>query len=130
SGSITDELAGLEINGQGGANSDDVIYLGKSKDLYKITLEKANGQGRDVFGTITDTETGKTISFKNIEAVIYNDGTSEYGHPTVTHEGYSVIDVDLAASLADGDGSESLSPVTLSGIPSGVELFDAQGHRI
>src|SRR5690606_35286455 len=102
------------------ANSDDFIYLGKSADRYIVTYEKANGNGRDHFGTIYDKDSKVTIHFKNIEGLVYGDGTVEFGDAVITYEGYETIAVDLSASLTDIDGSETLSPITLTGFPEGV----------
>ncbi|GGX90318.1 hypothetical protein GCM10007160_17210 [Litchfieldella qijiaojingensis] len=70
----------------------------------------------------------------NIEGVIYGDGSfdgPDVNAPNVEEvvegdSGGQAFLVDISAALADANGSEELSDVTLSGIPDGVTL-EGQG---
>ncbi|WP_027947778.1 type I secretion C-terminal target domain-containing protein, partial [Litchfieldella anticariensis] len=69
----------------------------------------------------------------NIEGVIYGDGSfdgPDINKPNVEEvvegdSGDQAFQVDISAALADANGSEELSDITLSGIPDGVTLEGA-----
>ncbi|HUH60151.1 MAG TPA: type I secretion C-terminal target domain-containing protein [Candidimonas sp.] len=114
---------GVEVNGGGGAGGDfDVIYLGKGSASYIITPPKNGSNG---WGTIKDLGTGKVINYHDIENIVFGDGASYIDNGIVvdaaTHS-YETRDVHLSVTLADTDGSEILSHITLTGIPEGGEL--------
>ena len=129
SGHLTAATRPNSIDGNGSSLSDakDYIYLGLSKGNYSITVasdHRYNGGGYDGI-MITDLETGVTFGpMNNIEDIIFGDGStySNDGSTTVqtVTEGYETYAVNLTVEATDKDGSESLSPVTLTGFPPGV----------
>jgi surface adhesion protein len=117
-------LAGkASITGDGGSDGHlDVIYLGKGSASYFITPPK---EGTGQKGTIKDLDTQNTIEYQHIANIIFGDGTTYKDDGTAvvsSPQGYETRDVDISATLADTDGSETLSHITLSGIPEDGEL--------
>ena len=121
------------VNGAGNSLSHpgDYIYLAKSMSAYTITYSSAHLSTGDGFDnvTIVDKATGTKIQgINNIEDIIFGDGTllssttSEAGFNTVSVNTTTVVGLNVLDSLVDIDGSESLTSVTLSGIPSNATL--------
>ena len=98
-----------EINGEGG--TDTLIMEGSSSD-YSV--------GSDGDWT-TYTKDGHTTSVKNVEVIQFEDDlVTTYEYP-----------VTVTATLSDTDGSESLSDMVISGLPSGtVSLKDGNGDAL
>ena len=71
--------------------------------------------------TTSDEETN--ISFDNVTFTV-DGGTSEIASETVTvtPEVANVYDLDITTALTDTDGSESLSAITVGGLPEGTTL--------
>ncbi|MGE6780724.1 type I secretion C-terminal target domain-containing protein [Vreelandella titanicae] len=117
------------VNGSQALNSinggdNDYIYLNKPLTNYAVNLAQQN-EYSSYNGTITDLDTGVTISVNNIRGVIYGDGSTTLPPDatiTITQSGYDIIEVELSALLTDTDGSEVLSDIVLTNIPAGVEL--------
>ncbi|WP_286012306.1 Ig-like domain-containing protein, partial [Achromobacter sp. Marseille-Q4954] len=135
SGHLTNATRPKSIDGNGSKLSDakDYIYLGLPKGNYTITYasdHRATGGGYDGV-MITDKETGVTFGpINNIEDIVFGDGSSfsNDGSTVVQNvlTGYETYDVQIAVELTDKDGSESLSPVTLTGFPAGVTFNHGQ----
>jgi VCBS repeat-containing protein len=64
-----------------------------------------------------------------------NNNAENAGEGSSTQENngsdnYTSYKVDLSATVTDTDGSEHLSSVTISNIPAGAQLFDADGNQV
>ncbi|WP_158239304.1 S-layer family protein, partial [Uliginosibacterium sp. TH139] len=119
---IGDINSTMNINGIGDSGGSDVVFLSKDPSHYTVTYGELDSTGYD--GTITDNDTGRTINFNNIEGIVFGDGSSIGADISVStvDAGYYEYPVTLSAALVDSDGSESLTSITLTGIPSGVTL--------
>ncbi|WP_218641746.1 Ig-like domain-containing protein [Aeromonas sp. RU39B] len=121
-----------------GFNGQNTDYIYFDKDASHYTLSGVNthtGSGTD--GQITDKDTGKTMSFNNIAGIIFADGTVVPASAEVTTsftDTTHLYNLSISAGLTDTDGSETLSVITLSGIPSSITLTagykDSNGNWI
>src|SRR5690606_32354699 len=107
------------IKGVPAGGRDDVLYLGKSASSYQITL----GSGES-WNTILDLETGYIVKYHYLIDIVFGDASTMGDTLIVTRSvvGYETLGLNLSAQLVDIDGGESLSSITLTGIPTGVEL--------
>jgi hypothetical protein len=108
-----------------GGSGNDVIYLGKDASSYQLR-NFTNHHGH-INTQIVDLDTGQMITANNVEAIAFGDrsvvGNSDIvdfdsggaGTMQVTY------DLDIASSLTDTDGSESLG-IMVSGLPEGAAL--------
>ncbi|WP_448152618.1 retention module-containing protein [Castellaniella caeni] len=116
-----------KIDGKAGY---DVVYFTKSADEYTIVSPYKNGQW-DL--KVIDNETKAYIELKSIEALVFGDGGT-WGdgiNTTVqTTEGHATYDVDLSAQLSDTDGSETLTAITVGGLPKDATFTDGDGHLV
>jgi len=112
------------ING----HDQDYVYLSKPLDSYEVSFgDYHTNSGYD--GSIKDIESGVTISANNIRGLIFGDGSTllmPEAVTTITQTGYDDIEFTVSASLTDRDGSESLSDITLSGIPDNVSVITSK----
>ncbi|MCG8509608.1 MAG: hypothetical protein MI741_10325, partial [Rhodospirillales bacterium] len=108
-----------------GGRGDDVAVYAGTRDQYQIT------QNQDGSFTITDTVAGRdgTDTVHDVETFRFSDGdvaaadllSGEGGGED--GGGYTIeFPLDIAANLTDTDGSESLSDITISGVPDGASL--------
>jgi hypothetical protein len=113
----------------GGADNDTAVLSGSKSD-YQITNNSD--------GSITVTRTSdwqlKNVTIKNVENLEFSSGEtmSLSGSSTSTSSSSDTYeyDITLNAGLTDTDGSESLSDMTLTNIPSGATLLDSNGDEI
>ncbi|WP_235319710.1 retention module-containing protein [Pectobacterium fontis] len=136
-----DSFNGNRTNNGSSAHSDYVFVMKEAGYTYSATYSTNNNQDTSV-NTLdglkvnyTDSS-GKSGSFttqvsNNIEGVIYSDGTTYTpGTNSTTVEtvpgqaGTQTHTLDVSAALTDRDGSETLSGITLTGIPQGTVLTD------
>ncbi|RYC43480.1 Ig-like domain-containing protein, partial [Pectobacterium zantedeschiae] len=136
-----DSFNGNRTNNGSSAHSDYVFVMKETGYTYNATYSTNNNQDTSV-NTLdglkvnyTDSS-GKSGSFttqvsNNIEGVIYSDGTTYTpGTNSATVEkvpgqaGTQTHTLDVSAALTDRDGSETLSGITLTGIPKGTVLTD------
>ncbi|WP_437217267.1 Ig-like domain-containing protein [Pectobacterium sp. LFLA-215] len=136
-----DSFNGNRTNNGSSAHSDYVFVMKETGYTYNATYSTNNNQDTSV-NTLdglkvnyTDSS-GKSGSFttqvsNNIEGVIYSDGTT-YTPGTNSAKietvpgqaGTQTHTLDVSAALTDRDGSETLSGITLTGIPKGTVLTD------
>ncbi|MER1968673.1 Ig-like domain-containing protein [Castellaniella sp. GW247-6E4] len=110
------------INGDVGR---DYVFLSKDHDQYALSNLNTNHGRLDV--TVTDLATGESVQLVNVKGLIYGDGYSS-GNISVDYQAdgaYKQVALSVHAALVDQDGSETLSGVTLTGIPAGVTLEGA-----
>ncbi|PWC09406.1 hemagglutinin, partial [Brenneria roseae subsp. americana] len=136
-----DSFNGNRTNNSSSANSDYIFVMKEDGYTYNATYSTNNNQDTSV-NTLdglkvnyTDSQ-GHSGSFttqvsNNIEGVIYSDGTTYLpGSNSASIEtvpgqsGTQEHTIDVSASLVDLDGSETLSGITLTGIPEGTVLTD------
>ena len=109
----------INVGATTGGDGYDVLYLSKSADHYEfLTLNLNNGQWDGTLVEIDSSgkQVGGVLTFNNYEAIAFGDGSTL--DLTAKHQ-YAL---NINAALTDKDGSEVLSNVTLTGIPSGVTL--------
>ncbi|MBA0213890.1 Ig-like domain-containing protein [Pectobacterium brasiliense] len=136
-----DSFNGNRTNNGSNAHSDYVFVIKETGYTYNATYSTNNNANTSV-NTLdglkvnyTDSS-GKSGSFtrqvsNNIEGVIYSDGsTYTPGTNSATVEkvpgqaGKQTYTLDVSAALTDRDGSETLSGIRLTGIPTGTVLTD------
>ncbi|MFJ5503172.1 Ig-like domain-containing protein [Pectobacterium carotovorum] len=136
-----DSFNGNRTNNGSNAHSDYVFVIKETGYTYNATYSTNNNANTSV-NTLdglkvnyTDSS-GKSDSFtrqvsNNIEGVIYSDGsTYTPGTNSATVEkvpgqaGKQTYTLDVSAALTDRDGSETLSGIRLTGIPTGTVLTD------
>ncbi|RBP36445.1 hypothetical protein DFR37_11224, partial [Eoetvoesiella caeni] len=118
------------ISGQG-----DYVFFNKPSGEYSVTSMTVNVNNGipNIAATVTDHATGLSVRLNNIRGILFGDGDSVGGKDsapiagleTQAVGGYVDVEVNVTAMLTDRDGSESLSGITLSGIPAGVTLAGA-----
>ncbi|QHG30604.1 Ig-like domain-containing protein [Pectobacterium brasiliense] len=136
-----DSFNGNRTNNGSSAHSDYVFVIKEAGYTYNATYNTNNNQDTSV-NTLDGLKvnytnsSGKSGSFttqvsNNIEGVIYSDGTTYTpGTNSATvekvpgHAGTQTHTLDVSAALTDRDGSETLSGITLTGIPKGTVLTD------
>ncbi|WP_249654006.1 Ig-like domain-containing protein [Pectobacterium brasiliense] len=136
-----DSFNGNRTNNGSSAHSDYVFVIKEAGYTYNATYNTNNNQDTSV-NTLDGLKvnytnsSGKSGSFttqvsNNIEGVIYSDGTTYTpGTNSATVEkvpgqaGTQTHTLDVSAALTDRDGSETLSGITLTGIPKGTVLTD------
>ncbi|WP_221885451.1 Ig-like domain-containing protein [Vreelandella populi] len=110
----------------------DYVFLSKPYSSYSVALgEEHQNSGYD--GRITDLSTGHTIVVNNIKGLVFGDGHTMMpidATTTITQEGFDIVELDVSAKLVDTDGSESLSGITLTGIPDGVSVISQAGVEV
>ncbi|WP_285772757.1 Ig-like domain-containing protein, partial [Pectobacterium carotovorum] len=136
-----DSFNGNRTNNGSNAHSDYVFVIKETGYTYNATYSTNNNANTSV-NTLdglkvnyTDSS-GKSGSFtrqvsNNIEGVIYSDGTTYTpGTNSATVDkvpgqaGKQTYTLDVSAALTDRDGSETLSGIRLTGIPTGTVLTD------
>ena len=135
-----DSFGGNRVDNNSSAHKDYVFVMKEEGYTYNTTYSTNNNQPEKV-NTLdglkvnyTDSN-GQSHSFtsqvsNNLAGVIYSDGTSVApgsNEPTVTKETYSGTQeytLDVSAALTDLDGSETLSGITLTGLPEGTKVVD------
>ncbi|WP_235207343.1 Ig-like domain-containing protein, partial [Pectobacterium brasiliense] len=136
-----DSFNGNRTNNGSNAHSDYVFVIKETGYTYNATYSTNNNANTSV-NTLdglkvnyTDSS-GKSGSFtrqvsNNIEGVIYSDGstyTPSTNSATVEkvpgQAGKQTYTLDVSAALTDRDGSETLSGIRLTGIPTGTVLTD------
>ncbi|MGE4369317.1 MAG: Ig-like domain-containing protein, partial [Burkholderiaceae bacterium] len=109
----------------------DYIFFDGPASAYSIS--NVNNNGPDNLSAKVTLD-GISVNINNARGILFADGTS-YGWPStipdlqVTQgggEGYTEIVVNVSAALVDTDGSETLSGITLLGIPAGATVIGAQ----
>nr|WP_269496833.1 Ig-like domain-containing protein [Castellaniella sp. S9] len=125
-GDFSDLMAGGQslhlINGDVGR---DYVFLSKDHDQYVLSNLNTNHGRLNV--TVTDLATGESVQLVNVKGLIYGDGYST-GNISVDYQAdasYNQVALTVHADLVDLDGSETLSGVTLTGIPAGVTVEGA-----
>ncbi|SHI09185.1 VCBS domain-containing protein, partial [Pollutimonas bauzanensis] len=103
-----------------GKNGTDIVYFSKDSSHYTYTQTGSSGSNWKV----TDTDTGKTVTLTSIEGFVFSDGehvgSVDVSAPVST--GFDTYGVNLESALVDADGSESLSAITVSGLPAGASF--------
>jgi hypothetical protein len=99
-----------------GGNGIDILYLSKPASHYYFSDIHFHD---NLDGHIVDKDTGKTLTFNNIEGIAFGDGSGINSQITTTN--YYEYNVDISAALADLDGSETLT-VTITNVPTGATL--------
>ncbi|MGB0681988.1 MAG: Ig-like domain-containing protein [Magnetovibrionaceae bacterium] len=110
----------------GGDGTDTAVFSG-NREQYNI-VENDDGSF-----TVTDLVANRdgTDTVTNVEKFEFADGTVNEGdildnNPSSLNSGVegteTIYELDIAAALSDTDGSESLSSVTISGVPDGVSF--------
>ncbi|MCG8709470.1 Ig-like domain-containing protein, partial [Brenneria sp. 4F2] len=140
SGYIQDgTLRGLnQVSGNGGSEasgtSPDYIFIQDGDaSKYSVSNSTNNNAASNVntFDGVNVYGDGQIISSGNqLEGVIYGDGTSVLADNDGTtnievipaQSGYQAHTISVSASLTDTDGSETLSGITLSGLPEGTQI--------
>ncbi|QXE14340.1 Ig-like domain-containing protein [Pectobacterium atrosepticum] len=136
-----DSFNGNRTSNGSNAHSDYIFVIKETGYTYNATNSTNNNANTSV-NTLdglkvnyTDSS-GKSGSFtnqvsNNIEGVIYSDGsTYTPGTNSATVEkvpgqaGKQTYTLDVSAALTDRDGSETLSGIRLTGIPTGTVLTD------
>ncbi|MGS0692926.1 beta strand repeat-containing protein [Shewanella sp. 30m-9] len=112
----------------GGGGKDTVVYSGNFSD-YVITNNNndANLQlndNRGIDASILDTDNPSIgESLTNVERLVFADGVYDVAADgSLEQVALFEVPLDINLSLVDTDGSESLSAVTVTGIPDGVYL--------
>jgi len=124
-------ILGDILNGDiGDSNGDaDVVYIDTSSEYFIFEGTKHNTNGTGIDGTITQytgiNGTGTIVgsmTVNNIEGIVFSDGET-LGDLSLESSKTSTIEyqVNLSASLADTDGSETLT-VEISGVPVGASF--------
>ncbi|KHS76586.1 hemagglutinin, partial [Pectobacterium brasiliense] len=136
-----DSFNGNRTNNGSNAHSDYVFVIKETGYTYNATYSTNNNANTSV-NTLdglkvnyTDSS-GKSGSFtrqvsNNIEGVIYSDGSTYTPGTNSTsvekvpgQAGKQTYTLDVSAALTDRDGSETLSGIRLTGIPTGTVLTD------
>ncbi|MCT7521079.1 VCBS domain-containing protein, partial [Aliarcobacter cryaerophilus] len=105
-----------------GGEGIDILYLSKPASSYYFRDIHFHG---DLDGHLVDKDTGKTLTFNNIEGIAFGDGTGlNCNVDNISTTTYYKYTIDISATLIDKD-SEELSNVTIKNIPVGSELFGA-----
>ncbi len=99
-----------------GGNGIDILYLSKPASHYYFSDIHFHD---NLDGHIVDKDTGKTLTFNNIEGIAFGDGSGINSEIITTK--YNEYNVDISAALADTDGSETLT-VTITNVPTGATL--------
>jgi Ca2+-binding RTX toxin-like protein/Mg-chelatase subunit ChlD len=103
----------------GGRGNDTVTFKGDANE-YSV------GRNSSGYTTVTYNATGQTTILKNVENYKFGGEDANTGQATTSY----VYPISLNAGLTDTDGSESLSDITLSNIPSGATLKDNDDNEI
>ncbi|MEE3663101.1 tandem-95 repeat protein [Brenneria sp. g21c3] len=127
-----------QVSGNGGSEasgtSPDYIFLQDGDtSKYSVSNSTNNNAASNVntFDGVNVYGNGQIISSGNqLEGVIYGDGTSVLADNDGTtkievipaQSGYQAHTISVSASLTDTDGSETLSGITLSGLPEGTQI--------
>ncbi|WP_315709784.1 Ig-like domain-containing protein [Brenneria uluponensis] len=118
-----------------GVKSDYIFIQGTQADGYNDTVGTNNNADTSVntFDSVNVTYHDVALigGANKLDGIIYGDGTiksadaSSTSEETVTGQaGYQEHTITVSAALTDTDGSESLSGITLTGIPEGTVLID------
>ncbi|WJV57188.1 Ig-like domain-containing protein [Pectobacteriaceae bacterium C111] len=118
-----------------GVKSDYIFIQGTQADGYNDTVGTNNNADTSVntFDSVNVTYHDVVLigGANKLDGIIYGDGTiksadaSSTSEETVTGQaGYQEHAITVSAALTDTDGSESLSGITLTGIPEGTVLID------
>ncbi|EHD20547.1 type 1 secretion target domain [Brenneria sp. EniD312] len=127
-----------QVSGNGGSEargtSPDYIFLQDGDtSKYSVSNSTNNNAASNVntFDGVNVYGNGQLISSGNqLEGVIYGDGSTYVadndGTTTVevipAQSGYQAHSITVSAALTDTDGSETLSGITLSGLPAGTQI--------
>ncbi|MDN5115271.1 immunoglobulin-like domain-containing protein, partial [Aliarcobacter butzleri] len=105
-----------------GGEGIDILYLYKPASSYYF---KDIHFHDNLDGHLIDKDTGKVLTFNNIEGIAFGDGTGlNCNVNNISTETYYKYTIDINAALVDNkDGSEKLSDVTLKNIPEGAVLL-------
>ncbi|WP_137169966.1 S-layer family protein [Marinomonas sp. FW-1] len=134
---VNGQLDDVVINGQhlhniNGGGGLDYLYLSGSQSDYVITggVNVNNGQS-NFYGSIKDANGEFTTNFNNIGGIIFGDGSSYQNQFTITESsGRETYELDLSVLLTDRDGSETLSAVTLSGVPDDATIQGGGAYKL
>ncbi|WP_420899348.1 Ig-like domain-containing protein [Pectobacterium versatile] len=117
-----------------GTDSDYVFIQGTKTQGYGSTVGTNNNASSNVntLENVSVTYKGTTLlqGSNHLDGVIYGDGVvvaANSGRTTTktsTEAGTQTHTLDVSAALTDRDGSETLSGITLTGIPKGTVLTD------
>jgi len=67
-------------------------------------------------------QTADNDDVEDLDGVVHQFRTKDDDSPDINHGTESVYDVDIEAALVDTDGSETLSTIEVTGLPSGATL--------
>jgi Ca2+-binding RTX toxin-like protein len=127
-GSDNDILAGNEGNDylDGGSGSADIAVFSGNREQYMVT------RNDDGSYTVQDLVVGRdgTDTVVNVEKFQFADGTVGSSNLVSTNPSgtsgsagtETVYDIDIAASLSDTDGSETIQSIVITGVPDGVSF--------
>ncbi|MCW2477496.1 Ig-like domain-containing protein, partial [Candidatus Symbiopectobacterium sp. NZEC135] len=117
-----------------GTKSDYVFIEGTVTDGYKGSYGTNNNANTNVntFDDVSVTYKGSTLvqGSNHLDGIIYGDGSfvaANNGRTTTTTSsdpGTQEHSLDVSAALTDLDGSETLSGITLTGLPEGTKVVD------
>ncbi|URG53767.1 Ig-like domain-containing protein [Pectobacterium quasiaquaticum] len=117
-----------------GTDSDYVFIQGTKTQGYGSTVGTNNNASSNVntLENVSVTYKGTTLlqGSNHLDGIIYGDGVvvaANSGRTTTktsTEAGAQTHTLDVSAALTDRDGSETLSGITLTGIPKGTVLTD------
>ena len=127
---VLDTAAGQDIKTGGGSQTlsggagDDQIDGGAGTDTLTLSGVRSQyviTQNFNGHYVITDLIAGRdgTDIIMNVENFQFSDGTEPAGNLLATNP--TIFELNISASLADTDGSESLS-ITVGGMPTGATL--------
>ncbi|MEI3775153.1 Ig-like domain-containing protein, partial [Pectobacterium brasiliense] len=117
-----------------GTDSDYVFIQGTKTQGYGSTVGTNNNASSNVntLENVSVTYKGTTLlqGSNHLDGIIYGDGvvvaanSGRMTTKTSTEAGTQTHTLDVSAALTDRDGSETLSGITLTGIPKGTVLTD------
>ncbi|MEE3645082.1 MULTISPECIES: Ig-like domain-containing protein [unclassified Brenneria] len=127
-----------QVSGNGGSEasgtSPDYIFIQDGDtSTYSVSTSTNNNAASNVntFDGVSVYGNGQLINSGNqLEGVIYGDGSTvlaDSGDTTTVEvisvqSGYQQHTINVSAALTDTDGSETLSGITLSGLPEGTQI--------
>ncbi|MCL2892705.1 immunoglobulin-like domain-containing protein, partial [Brenneria tiliae] len=127
------QVSGNGASEASGTSPDYIFLQDGDTSKYSVSNSTNNNAASNVntFDGVNVYGNGQLISSGNqLEGVIYGDGSSYVadndGTTTVevipAQSGYQAHSITVSAALTDTDGSETLSGITLSGLPAGTQI--------
>ena len=124
---ITDVPDGAVLSA--GTQVDDITWILTPADLANLTITPPVDSNEDFTLTISATsteadggDTATTIATLNVDVVGVADVPSVNVTDVVAAPEDTPIALDISPQLADTDGSESITAITITGVPTGASL--------